>query len=77
MSSLVITLLCAALSAVLSGLGTLVRPLTRICAVLLLLWLAAALPLLYFLSVTSDLVLLFYLISAVCGLIFHLGGRPA
>ena len=76
-STLVIVLIMSAVSALLTGLGSLVRCLTRVCGVLLLLWLAAALPLMFFLDVSSELVLLFYLISAVCGLIFTIGGRPA
>ena len=71
------TLLLAAVSAALMGLGCLVRPLKRVCGVLCIVWFAAALPLLFFLNVPSQLVLLFYLISAAAGLLFNIGGRRA
>ena len=71
------TLILSAVSVVLFGLGRFVRPLTRVCGVLGLVWLAAALPLMLFLDVDARNVLLFYLISAAAGLIVHFGGRPA
>ena len=76
MTPLLTTILLSAISGVLLGLGC-VRPLRRVCGVLLLLWLAAALPILFFMNFSSELVLLFYLLSAIWGLIFNLGGRPA
>lgn len=76
-SSLLTTLLLAAVSGVLTGLGCFVRPLGRICAVLCFVWLAAALPIMFFLSLAAEYVLIFYLISSALGLIFLFGGRPA
>lgn len=76
-SSLLTTLLLAAVSGVLTGLGCLVRPLGRVCAILCLVWLAAALPVMFFLNLAADYVLMFYLISGAFGLIFLYGGRPA
>ena len=76
-TALATTLILSAVSAALMGLGCLVRPLKRVCGVLCLLWLAAALPLLFFLDIPSQLVLLFYLISAAAGLLFNMGGRRA
>ena len=76
-SALAYTLILSAVSAVLVGLGRFVRPLTRICGVLCLVWLAAALPVMFFLNLDSQHVLLFYLLSAAMGLIIHFGGKPA
>lgn len=76
MSALTITLILSAVSAVLMALGCFVRPLGRICGVLCFVWLAAALPLMYFLNVGWAYVLLFYLISAAVSLIFQYGGKP-
>lgn len=75
--SLLLTLLLSAVSGVLTALGCFVRPLGRLCAVLCLVWLAAALPVMFFLKLAFEYVLLFYLISSALGLIFLLGGRPA
>lgn len=77
MSVNAITLILAAVSAVLVGLGRFVRPLARICGIACLVWLAAALPVMLFLDLDSQHVLLFYLISAAAGLILHFGGKPA
>lgn len=77
MSAFETTLILSAVSAVILGLGRFVRPLTRICGVAGLVWLAAALPVMFFLNLDSQHVLLFYLISAAVGLIFHFGGKPA
>ena len=75
--SFLLTLLLAAVSGVLTALGCFVRPLGQVCAVLCLVWLALALPVMFFLNLASEYVLLFYLISSALGLIFLLGGRPA
>ena len=75
MSTLTTTLLLAAVSVVLLGAGCLIRPLSRICGILLLVWLAAALPLLFFLNIPAQQVLLFYLISAAAGILFNIGGK--
>lgn len=76
MSTLPTVFILSAVSGLLLGLGC-VRPLRKVCGVLLLLWLAAALPILFFRNIPSMQVLLFYLISAVLGLIFNIGGRRA
>ncbi len=76
MSTLITTLLLSAVSAILMALGCFVRRLARVCGILTLVWLAAALPILFFLNIGSEFVLLFYLISAVCGLMCNFGGRP-
>ncbi len=72
---LVTTLILSGVSGVLQGLGYLIRPLRRTVGALLLVWLAAALPILFFLNIPSQDVLLFCLLSAVFGLIFSFGGR--
>lgn len=76
MSTLSTTLILCAVSGLLLGLGC-VRPLRRVCGILCLVWMAAALPILFFRNVPSDQVLLFYMLSAVLGLLFNIGGRPA
>ena len=76
-SARVTTFSLAAVAAVILGLGRFVRPLGRICGVVGLVWLAAALPVMFFLNLDSQHVLLFYLLSAAVGLVFHMGGRPA
>lgn len=76
MSAFVTTLILSAVSGLLTGLGCFVRPLGRVCAVLCLVWLAAALPVMFFLNLASEYVLMFYLISGALGLIFLYGGRP-
>lgn len=74
-SELATTLILAAVSGVLQGLGYLIRPLRKPAGVLLLVWIAAALPILFFLNIPAQNVLLFCLLSAVFGLIFSFGGR--
>ena len=64
-------------SGVLLALGYFVRPLRKAAGVLLLAWMAAALPILFFSNVPAQNVLLFYLLSAVLGLIFSFGGKKA
>ncbi len=76
MSPLVFTLILSCVSGVLQALGVFCRPLRRTAAVLTLLWLVAALPILYFRDIPAPSVLLFYLLSAVFGLICHSGGKP-
>jgi len=77
MSPLYTTLILSAVSGLLLALSRFVRPLGRVCGVLSLLWAAAALPVLFFLNVGWEYVLLFYLISGTLGLIFLYGGKPA
>ena len=77
MPDLTIVLIMSGVSLVILALGRFVRPLTRICGAACLVWLAAALPILFFTDVDSQHVLLFYLISAALGLIIHFGGKPA
>ena len=74
--ALTTTLILFAVSAAILGLGRFVRPLGRVCGVLGLVWLAAALPVMFFLNLDARHVLLFYLLSAAIGLIFHIGGKP-
>ena len=73
---LLTTLILSAVSGVLQALGWFVRPLRRLMAALLLVWIAAALPILFFLNVPAQDVLLFCILSAALGLIFSFGGRP-
>lgn len=75
-SALATTLILSAVSAVILGLGRFIRPLGRLCSVAGLIWLAAALPVMFFLDLEARYVLLFYLISAAVGLIFQFGGKP-
>lgn len=75
-TALTTTLLLAAVSGALQALGVFVRPLRRVCGVLLLVWLAAALPILFFQNIPAENVLLFYLLSAALGLICSFGGKP-
>lgn len=77
MSPLYTTLILCAVSGLLLALSRFVRPLGRVCGVLSLLWAAAALPVLFFLNIAWEYVLLFYLISGMLGLIFLYGGKPA
>lgn len=76
MSTLTTVLIMAGVSGLLLGLGC-VRPLRKVCGALLLIWLTAALPILFFRNVPAMHVLLFYLLSAVLGLIFNFGGKKA
>ena len=76
MSTLATTLIMSAVSGLLLGLGC-IRPLQKICGALCFLWLIAALPILYFSNVPSLQVLLFYLLSALVGLIVNFGGTRA
>ena len=77
MSPILITLILSAVSGLLMALSRYVRFLGRVCGVLSLLWLAAALPALFFLNVAWEYVLLFYLLSGTMGLIFLFGGKNA
>ena len=77
MSPLLTTIILAAVSVLLQALGVFLAPLRKLAGILLLLWLAAALPLQFFLNLPSMNVLLFYLLSAVLGLILHRGGNKA
>ena len=76
LSSFTTTLIMAAVSGVLMGLGVFIRPLRRFFGVLTLLWMAAALPILFFRNIPSQNVLLFYTLSAVLCMICHFGGKP-
>jgi hypothetical protein len=76
MSELFYTLVFSAVSAVLMALGCFVKPLGRLCGALGLLWLAAVLPLLFFLNVGWQYVMLFYLICAAVCLLLNFGGKP-
>lgn len=75
-SALSSTLMLSAVSVLLFGLGRFIRPLTRFCGAACLVWLAAALPVMFFMNIDARHVLLFYLISAAAGLISHFGGKP-
>lgn len=77
MSPLLTTLILSAVSGALLALGFFVRPLRRAAGVLLLVWMASALPILFFLNIPARETLLFYLLSAVFGLIFSFGGKKA
>lgn len=77
MSPLLTTLILSAVSGLLMALSRYVRFLGRVCGVLSFLWLAAAIPVLFFLHIGWEFVLLFYLISGTLGLIFLYGGKPA
>ena len=77
MSPLLITLILCAVSGLLLALSRYVRPMGRVCGVLSLLWLAAAHPVMFFLNIGWEYVLLFYLISGTLGLIFLYGGKSA
>ena len=70
------TLLLAAVSCIIQGLGYLIPRLTRVCGVICLIWLAVSLPLMFFLDISSEYVMLFYLLSALAGLAFNVRGRP-
>ena len=77
MSPLYMTLILSAVSGLLIALGRFVKPLGRVCGVLCVLWVAAALPVFFFLNIGWEYVMLFYLLSAGMGLIFLYGGKPA
>ena len=74
-SALTTTLLLSAVSGVLLAAGYFLRPLRKLAGILLLVWIAAALPILFFMNVPIRNVLLFCLLSAVLGLIFSFGGK--
>ena len=76
-SALATTFILAGISALILGVGRFVRPLAKPFAIAGLVWLAAALPVMFFLNLNSRYVLLFYLLSAAVGLILHFGGKPA
>lgn len=77
MSPILITLILSAVSGLLMALCRFVRFLGRVCGVLSLIWLAAAVPVLFFLNIGWEYVLLFYLLSATLGLIIIYGGKKA
>ncbi len=68
-------ILCAVSALLLAGASFLPRTAAKICSVVLLIWLAASLPLLYFTMLDEKYVLLFYLVSGAFGLLFRLGGE--
>lgn len=74
-SELITTLILAGISAVLQALGYFVPFLRKAAGVLLLVWMAAALPVLYFRGLSAESVLLFYILSALFGLVFSFGGK--
>lgn len=77
MSPLLTTFILTAVSALLLALNRFVRPLGRVCGVLCVLWIAAALPVMFFLNLGWEYVMLFYLLSALIGLILIYGGKRA
>ena len=77
MSELSIVLIMSGVSLLQFLCGRFIRVLTKYCGILCLVWLAAALPLMFFLDVDARHVLLFYLLSSAAGLITHFGGRKA
>ena len=72
-STLIILILCAVSALVLSL--AVYSPLHRLGTVLTFVWLAAALPVCYFCALNDRQVLVFYLISAACGLCCLIGGE--
>lgn len=74
-SSDYIFLALCGVSVLLLALAAFVRPLAKPFSVLSLLWMGAALPVLFFLTYAWRYVLLFYLISGAFGLLFLFGGR--
>ena len=77
MSPIYITLILCAVSGLLLALSRYVRFLGRVCGVLSMIWLAAVLPVLFFLNIGWEYVMLFFLLSSAFGLIFLYGGKPA
>jgi len=77
MSPIYTTLILCAVSGLLLALSRYVRFLGRVCGVLSMIWLAAVLPVLFFLNIGWEYVLLFYLVSGMLGLIFLYGGKQA
>lgn len=67
-------ILCGVSVVLLAAVSYLPRPWALVGDALLLVWLAAALPILYFTMLGEKYVLLFYLVSGAFGLIFRLGG---
>ena len=76
MSPLLITAILCAVSGLLMALARYAPRLGRIGSAACLLWLAVALPVLFFLNLGWEYVLLFYLASGTLGLIFLYGGKP-
>ena len=71
-----VLILCAVSALLLAG-GCFLPRLAKPCAVLTVVWLAAAMPIMFFSEVDMEHMLLFYLISAALGLIFLFGGKKA
>lgn len=67
-------ILCGVSVVLLAAASYLPRPWALVGSILLLIWLAAALPVMYFTMLSEKYVLLFYLVSGAFGLIFRLGG---
>lgn len=75
MSPYLILLILCAVSALLLALICFSPRAGRIGTGLCLAWLAAALPVMYFLDIERKGILLFYLVSAAIGLVFMTGGK--
>ncbi len=73
-SSDYIFLILCGVSVVLLAMASFPRVLARLWAAVCLLWLGAALPVMFFLAYSLDYVLLFYLISGAVGLLFLIAG---
>ncbi|MCD7770000.1 MAG: hypothetical protein LUH36_07805 [Oscillospiraceae bacterium] len=74
-SSDYIFLVLCGISAALMALAVFARPIAKPCTVLCLLWMGAALPVMFFMTYAWRYVLLFYLISSAFSLLFLFGGR--
>ena len=71
-----VLILCAVSALLLAG-GCFIPRLSKVCAALTVLWLAAAMPIMFFTEVDMRHMLLFYLVSGALGLIFLFGGKKA
>ena len=71
-----VLILCAVSALLLAG-GRFLPQLEKLCAALTVVWLAAAIPIMFFTEVDMRHMLLFCLLTAAVGLILQVGGKKA
>lgn len=75
MSPYILLLILCAVSAALLAQCFFSRWWSNLGTYICLVWLAAALPIMYFADMSRNHILLFYLVSGAVGLAYHLGGE--
>ena len=76
MPSILIVLICAAVSAALTAAATFLPVLNRVFYIAGFVWLGAALPVLYFCNVGWQYVLVFYLLAGLVNMAIASKGKP-